>query len=242
MVNTSSPAGAPQTGTTTSSYDGLSKQLVGQTSATTGGNTNPSTLYELNPTGAPVGIAQTPSGGGTVTMSWLNKDARGNVTSLTDVGGNTATCSVEYDPFGGPVNPISAGAGSNNVCTAGSAAGSTGNVLWYQAGARATSGTYQDGSRTYNPATASFTTPDTYRAGTPAQDLSVGTDPLTQNTYTYVNGNPINLNDPDGHHPVDDNGDTPPYCEWHRCTAAQQRSGAAFEARYEHNLDVQRKA
>lgn len=32
--------------------------------------------------------------------------------------------------------------------------------------------------------------PDTYRVAAPPTDLSVTTDPLTANTYTYVNGNP----------------------------------------------------
>jgi RHS repeat-associated protein len=35
-------------------------------------------------------------------------------------------------------------------------------------------GTYQLGPRTYDPAKAAFLNPDTYRAGSPTKDLSVG--------------------------------------------------------------------
>ncbi|MBM7518653.1 RHS repeat-associated core domain-containing protein [Nocardioides nitrophenolicus] len=59
-------------------------------------------------------------------------------------------------------------------------------------------GTYQMGTRTYEPDIAAFTTPDSYRVASPSTDLSVGTDPLTANTHTYVNGNPVNMTDPDG--------------------------------------------
>ncbi len=60
-------------------------------------------------------------------------------------------------------------------------------------------GQYQMGSRTYDPARATFLTPDTYRASQPQADLSVGVDPLTMNRYAYVNGDPVNFIDPDGH-------------------------------------------
>jgi len=35
----------------------------------------------------------------------------------------------------------------------------------------------------------------------PIADLALGTDPLTTNRYTYVNGDPVNLIDPTGHEP-----------------------------------------
>src|SRR5258708_4709380 len=62
-----------------------------------------------------------------------------------------------------------------------------------------TTGDYQFGSRTYDPTKPSFLTPDSYRAGNAAQNLSIGVDPLTKNRYSYVNGDPVNLVDPNGH-------------------------------------------
>jgi RHS repeat-associated protein len=64
-----------------------------------------------------------------------------------------------------------------------------------------TTGNYQLGSRTYDPSKAGFLTPDSYRDGPAQSDLGVGIDPLTRDTYNYVNGDPINLIDPSGHMP-----------------------------------------
>src|SRR5205814_95462 len=60
-------------------------------------------------------------------------------------------------------------------------------------------GTYQFGSRTYDPTKASFLTPDNSRSGPSSANLAVGTDPLTRDSYAYVNGDPVNLIDPSGH-------------------------------------------
>src|SRR5262249_49489952 len=62
-------------------------------------------------------------------------------------------------------------------------------------------GRYQLGARTYDPGKANFLTPDSYRTAPSSADLSVGTDPLTENRYNYVNGDPVNLLDPTGHNP-----------------------------------------
>ncbi len=91
-----------------------------------------------------------------------------------------------------------------------SAMSATANSLWYRGQARdGSTGSYQLGTRTYDPSDAAFTTPDTYRVAAPPTDLSVTTDPLTANTYTYVNGNPVNMMDPDGHRVTCTEGPSP---------------------------------
>ena len=91
-----------------------------------------------------------------------------------------------------------------------SAMSATANSLWYRGQARdGSTGSYQLGTRTYDPSDAAFTTPDTYRVAAPPTDLSVTTDPLTANTYTYVNGNPVNVMDPDGHRVTCTEGPSP---------------------------------
>jgi RHS repeat-associated protein len=76
-------------------------------------------------------------------------------------------------------------------------------------------GSYQLGGRTYQPGKASFLNPDTYRTAPPSKDLSVQTDPLTENRYSYVNGDPVNLVDPDGHKLCRPN-DPSDYCDAYR--------------------------
>lgn len=179
--------------TTRTVFDGLSTTMVGQTSATNGTHSAPDVLYQLDSSGAHVAMQQTGDGAAT---SYLNNDGTGTISTQITTGGNTV-CSAAYDPFGSPVDATS----SNKVCgSGGSGADKTGNAAWYRDQTRdGSTGNYQLGTRTYNPSTASFTSPDSYRVSDPGTDLSVGTDPLTQNTYTYVNGNPVNAYDPTGH-------------------------------------------
>src|SRR5258708_25264908 len=101
-------------------------------------------------------------------------------------------CTVRFDAFGTPLTPQSA----TNPCNT----GSTANDFFYRGGRRdAASGDYQFGARTYDPGKADFLTPDKFLRSSPSKDLSVGTDPLTENRYNYVNGDPVNFDDPTGH-------------------------------------------
>jgi RHS repeat-associated protein len=197
-VTPTSAGGCPSSSGTTYAYDGLDRQrTAGPTAlhyagtsslvldeATTGGV---DTAYELGPDGLARAVVQSPAG----ILQFLSDDGKGNVTTVTTPTGSLA-CSVRYDPWGSPLGAQSA----QNPCDA----GSTINDHFYR-GQRVdpVTAAYQLGNRTYSPAKASFLNPDTYRIAPPEKDLSVQADPLTQNRYSYVNGDPVNLIDLNGH-------------------------------------------
>lgn len=137
----------------------------------------------------------------------LTDDGTGSITTVTtnDPTG-TVTCAARFDPYGTATGDTTADV-KQGTCQS----GTTDNDIFYRGARRdAATGNYQLGARTYDPGKAAFTTPDSYRADDPAADLSIGTDPLTQNRYGYVNGDPINLIDPTGHRPCDDPGNCGP--------------------------------
>ena len=145
------------------------------------------TAYVLDGNGTPLEAAQGS------TAAYLVDDPKGDLSTVMEPATIIyPTCQLQYDPYGTAVFTTSAA----NLCET----GSTFVDLLYQNGRRdSSSGTYQLGSRTYDPSKNSFLSPDHYQLGTPAQDLSIGIDPLTENAYTFVDGDPVNQFDPTGH-------------------------------------------
>ena len=179
-----SDSGVP---TTDFSYDGLSDREVSET--TSGSDLT----WVLESSGQQ---KATHKRGAAAPIRYLATDGQHNISIVTsDASGSASVaCTVRFDPFG---NPQSAQT-TSNPCNTGSA---DNDALYRGARRDRTTGTYQFGARTYDPAKASFLTPDSYRAADTSKDLSVGTDPLTRNRYGYVNGDPVNFSDPDGHEP-----------------------------------------
>ena len=173
-------------------YDGLTNNVSGETNTTT----TVDTIYQLLPGGAKTALTQeTPLA---PTTQYLTNDGINNISTVTDASGNP-TCNLRYDPYGNVVG----GSSTGNPC------GTSAIDNYFYQGARRdpTTGQYQFGSRMYDPTKASYLSPDTYRSRQPQADQALHADPLTENTYTYVNGNPLNFNDPTGHRPACDPGD-----------------------------------
>jgi RHS repeat-associated protein len=146
--------------------------------------------FEVDPNGRKHGL-QSYADGIAQTQQVLNDDGRGSITSVVNTNQSVA-CIAFLDPWGSPTSPGT----STSPCYS----GSTLNMYFYH-GARLDpkTGNYQLGSRTYDPTKTSFLTPDSFREEPSSADLSIGNDPLTQNRYGYVNGDPVNLIDPTGH-------------------------------------------
>jgi RHS repeat-associated protein len=199
--------------TTFNSYDGLDRQTTTKTGGVTtslyydgasqdvneenrNGNQNnlpTQILFVRDGNGTPL-IAS--DGSTTTNNEHLVDDGNGNIsTVLNNTNQRAVGCTARFDAFGSPQQPQS-GDARQHTCSS----GTTNSDMFYKAARRDDgTGTYQFGARTYDPTRSAFLSPDSYRDAQPAADASVGTDPLTQNTYTYVNGDPVNLVDPSGH-------------------------------------------
>ena len=175
-------------GVSTLHYDGLSQDLAMETSAS-----GVDTLFELGPAGTP--LARAVKSASPPQVDILNDDGQGDITTVTNIP--IIACTARFDPFGTPLSTTHADIGfTASACNTGA---STNDRLFKGARRQGNDGDYTFGSRSYDPRRATFLTPDSYRTGDSDQNLSVGVDPLTRNTYSYVNGDPVNLMDPDGH-------------------------------------------
>lgn len=150
----------------------------------------------------------------------------GTATTGTGSGAGAVSCATRFDPWGKPRTDTTTGSstgtdtalnptGTGTTSTTGTGIGlapspcqtsvndgsPSSPVSTFYRGERRDTGTgnYQLGSRTYDPAKAAFLSQDTYRNDQPGSHLALGTDPLTQNRYAYVNGDPVNYSDPTGH-------------------------------------------
>ena len=168
-------------GTTTTLHDDpTSSTPIAETVGST------TTAYVLDSKGTPIEAAQGS------TALYLTDDPKGDLSTTMESGSIYPTCQIQYDPYGTVVFGLS----PSNHCEAGSMFG---DQLYQNQRVDGSSGDYQLGSRTYDPSKNSFLSPDHFQTGTSAQDLSIQVDPVTENTYTFVDGDPVNRIDLSGH-------------------------------------------
>jgi RHS repeat-associated protein len=121
-------------------------------------------------------------------------DVHGSVSQLVDPNGNT-TASYGYAPYGQTDTTLSQGENTDQTNPI--------NPFRYSAKRTDTgSGSLDMGVRRFGPSTAHFLTPDFFYGS--LANLSLSTDPLTDNRYDLAGGNPISFAEWDGHMALQD--------------------------------------
>ncbi len=211
VTHTTAPAAA-----TMMTYDGNSTSTAAETDMTTDKTVPASSRrYTHDATGTQTAMTWTDNGSDYT--QHLGRDGNGNVTQITGPQSTDTTtstnvaCATRSNPWGMPQTKTPTGGGtitgtgvgsSPSPCQTSSTNGTptTKSDLFYNGERRDTgTGDYQLGARTYDPSKTAFISPDTYRNSAPTANLALGTDPLTNNRYNYVNGDPVNSEDPSGH-------------------------------------------
>jgi RHS repeat-associated protein len=195
VIRTDKTANRALISITAYNYDGGGQTVSGQVNTPAAGTSNPLT-YVLDTDGAPL------TGSYKGKKQFLFEDGTGSIGLVTGTD-KAVLCTARYDAFGNP-------AGNSAVASAASCnTGSADTENFYRGGRRdGYTGAYQLGSRTYDPSKSAFLTPDSYRTEGSVANAGIGVDPLTRNSYTYVNGDPVNFKDPSGHRQIE--GDTGP--------------------------------
>jgi RHS repeat-associated protein len=176
---------------TTTTADQLHYSGLTSTASVVANSTAP-VYYHLTPDGQP--LALTDALPVSSTVQYIFGDGQGDNTTVTTSSGDLA-CATRFDPFGTSIDATSLA----DPCAAGSDTANANSFFYRDGFYDPNTGDYQFGSRTYDPTKGYFLTPDSYRNAPATANLSVHVDPLTENTYTYVNGDPVNLVDPTGH-------------------------------------------
>lgn len=194
---TAEVSGAPGgTLTTTYQYLGMSDQLTYELGVY--GNPNYGNAYHYGPNGEV--LLQDQKYGAEPNRYWYHSyDPHGSVEMITGSDG-TAGATYGYTAYGSDDEVLTVGDGPS-IGT--QYISEPLNTLRFN-GRRMdwTSGTYDMGSRDYNPSINRFLTPDSFGNGMADQALSTGAG--TANRYGFAGGNPVNLIDLDGHNPVSD--------------------------------------
>jgi RHS repeat-associated protein/uncharacterized repeat protein (TIGR01451 family) len=210
----------PYGGGTAVHFDGLGTAVASE-QQDWGSANSADVAYAMAPSGEVLGDTFAPAGFSRTEL--LSTDGYSAATIATSLNG-ALNCDSYTDPFGAPIFPQ-----GSNPCQTG---GMNDTVLYRQAQRDATTGIYQMGARSYDPAKASFVQPDSYRTG--GSNVGLRVDPNTANAYVYAGGDPVNRADPTGHNPCstegyDDSGNQgcnfAENAQWAAGSAAGQTSG-----------------
>ncbi|MBO0884749.1 MAG: hypothetical protein J2P17_31335, partial [Mycobacterium sp.] len=178
-------------GTTNLSYLGASSDVASE--ADPGGT---SKTYDYTPAGSRV--SQTTTGAtGAAVPAYYSYDAHSDVEALTGASGTTMD-TYGYTAYGSPISSMFTGNDQNDASA--SATSTTTPDTSYRFNAMrwdGTTGQYDMGFRTYDPALNQFTSRDNYDGAFANAGLTV--DPFTGGAYAYGSGNPVSNIELNGH-------------------------------------------